>query len=137
MTQNIIFKGILLLQIYITLHKKNENTIFAPFRPSKPSNVDGHFSNATQILAFFINIGLFQGQKRLKFKKYYFLTFVTEEMYNFHTSIIKNIFRAIVYLIIFMTGFVTPSFTISDTYSYHIILKNFWSSYESHNSNTY
>ena len=29
--QNIIFKGLILLQIYIPLHKKNKNTNFCPF----------------------------------------------------------------------------------------------------------
>ena len=43
MAQNIIFKGIVLLQIYIPMHKKNKYTTFAPFSLSKSSQVKGHF----------------------------------------------------------------------------------------------
>ena len=95
MAQNIIFKGILLLQIYIPLHKKNKNTTFAPFCLSKSSNVDGHFSNAMQILTFHEKSAYFSAKKKLKFKHYFFFsTFLTEEMYIFHTRSSKIFVRA-------------------------------------------
>ena len=83
MAQNIIFKGIVLLQINIPLHKKNKNTTFAPFCLSKSSKFNRHFSNATEILPFFMqNWPILGPKKGRNSKKYLFSAFFTEEMYS-------------------------------------------------------
>ena len=69
MAQNIIFKGIVILQIYIPLHKKNKNTTFAPFCLSKSSKLNRHFSNATEILQFFMQNWPISGHTKYELEK--------------------------------------------------------------------
>ena len=115
MAQNIIFKGILLLQIYIPLYKKIKTQFLPLFVLQNHPMLTVIFKRNSNFAIFNEKSAYFRAQKRSKFIKYFFPTFFTEEIYTFHTSINKNMFRGIFHLIIFMAQFVMSSFTISDT----------------------